>query len=483
MKTLQQLFQNISLVEIRGSTDLTVDSVEFDSRKVKPNGLFVAIKGLTTDGHQYINQAIANGAVCVVCEKIPDDISPELTCVSVNDSARALGLIASNFYDNPSEKLNLIGVTGTNGKTTVVSLLYELFTKLGHHCGLLSTVQNMIVASRVPATHTTPDPLQINSLLRKMVDAGCDYAFMEVSSHAIVQQRVAGLTFSGGVFTNITHDHLDFHKTFANYLGAKKSFFDSLSPGAFAITNIDDRNGNIMLQNTRAVKRTYSLHSMADFRAKVIESTLNGLLLLIDEKEVWFRLVGEFNAYNLLSVYATARMLGHKSLDVLTTLSTCGSVRGRFECFKGHNGITGIVDYAHTPDALQNVLNTILAIRSGSAKIITVVGCGGNRDSAKRPTMAAIAARASNTVVLTSDNPRFENPAHIIEEMKGGLDASGLRKSLVIENRYEAIKTACALAEPGDIVMIAGKGHESYQEILGVKYPFDDMKVLKEFLT
>jgi len=484
MKALKDLIPANQVAESRGSADLTVGSVEFDSRKVKPDGMFVAIKGLTTDGHQYINQALANGANCVVCEEIPEDAGHQgVTFIRVHDSANALGFIASNFFDKPSERLKVVGVTGTNGKTTVASLLYALFTKLGHHCGLLSTVQNMIAGTIIPATHTTPDPLHINRLLSQMAEAGCEYVFMEVSSHAMVQQRVAGLTFSGGIFTNITHDHLDFHKTFANYLGAKKSFFDSLTPNAFALTNLDDRNGNVMLQNTRAVKKTYSLRSMADFKAKVIESTLNGLQLLIDEKEVWFRLVGEFNAYNLLAVYATASLLGHRSLDILTALSTCGSVRGRFEYFKGLHGITGIVDYAHTPDALENVLSTVLAIRKGAERIITVVGCGGNRDAAKRPTMAAIAARTSDRVILTSDNPRFEDPAQIIEEMKAGLDPSGLRKSLVIENRFEAIKTACALADPNDIILVAGKGHEAYQEILGVKYPFDDLKILKEFLT
>jgi len=483
MKTLQQLLPTSSLEKLRGTTDLTIESVEFDSRKVKPFGMFVAIKGITTDGHQYINQAVANGAVCVVCETEPKEYAQGVTFIKVNNSAYALGIIASNFYDNPSKKLKLVGVTGTNGKTTTASLLYALFTKLGYHCGLLSTVQNLVANILIPSTHTTPDSLQINRLLNQMVEAGCDYAFMEVSSHAVVQQRIVGLTFSGGVFTNITHDHLDFHKTFANYLGAKKTFFDNLTHDAFAITNIDDKNGSVMLQNTPALKKTYSLKAMADFRAKVLESSLNGLQLLIDEKEVWFRLVGEFNAYNLLAVYATAKMLGHKSLDILTNLSTCGSVRGRFEYFKGLNGITGIVDYAHTPDALDNVLNTVMVIRKGTEKIITVIGCGGNRDAAKRPSMAAIASRGSDKVILTSDNPRFEDPVQIIEEMKAGLDPLGLRKTLVIENRFEAIKTACALAEPGDIVLVAGKGHEAYQEVLGVKYPFDDLKILKEFLT
>lgn len=483
MKNLRDILYRADLLETRGLTDREVSAVEFDSRKVKPGTLFVAVKGLTTDGHLYIKKAIKSGACAVVCEKIPEKTPEDITFVRVKDSAQALGIITSNFFGNPSQKLRLVGVTGTNGKTTVVTLLHDLFSRLGYSCGLISTVKNLVGQKEIPASFTTPDPVQLNDLLNQMVTAGCEYAFMEVSSHAIVQQRVAGIAFSGGVFTNLTHDHLDFHKTFAGYLKAKKTFFDQLEPVAFAITNSDDKNGMVMLQNTRAIKKTYSLKTMADFKGRLLENSFTGLQLLIDGKEVWCKLVGEFNAFNLLAVYATAIMLGREQDEVLTGLSNCLPAEGRFDYFTGRDGITAIVDYAHTPDALENVLKTIAEIRTGSEKLITVVGCGGNRDAAKRPAMSAIAAKFSEKVILTSDNPRFEDPEQIITEMKAGLDPFSIRKTITVLNRREAIIAACAMAAPGDIILVAGKGHEKYQEIKGEKYPFDDKEVLKEFLA
>lgn len=482
MKNLRDILYKADLLETHGVVDKEILAVEFDSRRVKPGVLFVAVKGLTTDGHLFIPKAIESGATAIVCEEIPAEIPEAVTFVRVKKSALALGIIASNFFDHPSRKIKLIGVTGTNGKTTVVTLLHDLFSQLGYACGMISTVRNLVGKTEIPANYTTPDPVQLNGLLNQMVDAGCEYAFMEVSSHAVVQHRIAGLVFAGGLFTNLTHDHLDFHKTFSEYLKAKKTFFDQLEPQAFAITNLDDKNGWLMLQNTRAEKKSYSLRTMADFKGKLLENGFAGLQLLIEGKEVWCKLVGEFNAYNLLAVYAVARMLNREQDEVLTYLSNCLPAEGRFDFFTGKEGIIGIVDYAHTPDALENVLNTIGAIRTGTEKLITVVGCGGNRDAAKRPAMAAIAAKLSNKVILTSDNPRFEEPEQIIEEMKAGLDPVTSRKTITVVNRREAINAACAMAAAGDIILVAGKGHEKYQEIKGVKHPFDDKEILKEFM-
>jgi UDP-N-acetylmuramoyl-L-alanyl-D-glutamate--2,6-diaminopimelate ligase len=483
LKNLRDILYKADLLETHGVVDKEVLAVEFDSRKVKPGVLFVAVKGLTTDGHLFIPKAIESGATAIVCEEIPAEIPEAVTFVRVKNSALALGIIASNFFDQPSLKIKLVGVTGTNGKTTVVTLLHDLFSQLGYACGMISTVRNLVGKTEIPANFTTPDPVQLNGLLNQMVDAGCEYAFMEVSSHAVVQHRIAGLVFAGGLFTNLTHDHLDFHKTFSEYLKAKKTFFDQLEPQAFAITNLDDKNGWVMLQNTRAEKKSYSLRTMADFKGKLLENGFAGLQLLVDGKEVWCKLVGEFNAYNLLAVYAVARMLNREQDEVLTCLSNCHPAEGRFDFFTGKDRIIGIVDYAHTPDALENVLNTIGAVRTGTEKLITVVGCGGNRDAAKRPAMAAIAAKLSNKVILTSDNPRFEEPEQIIEEMKAGLDPVTSRKTVTVVNRREAINAACAMAAAGDIILVAGKGHEKYQEIKGVKHPFDDKEVLKEFLA
>lgn len=482
MKYLSEILYKAELLETRGIIQREVSAVTSDSRQVKPGAAFVAIRGLTTDGHNYIAVAIEKGAEAIVCEEMPENTPEGITFVRVKDSALALGVMASGFFGNPSKRLKLVGITGTNGKTTIATLLHDLFSRLGFSSGLISTVQNKVGQRIIPANYTTPDPVQLNYLLNQMAEEGCSHVFMEVSSHAMVQQRVAGVTFAGGVFTNLSHDHLDFHKTFANYLKAKKSFFDQLGPDAFAITNADDRNGMVMLQNSKAQKKTYSLKTLADFKGKLLENTFDGLQLMIDGKEVWYKLVGEFNAYNLLAVYATAIMLGCEPDETLTTLSICIPAEGRFDYFAGKEGVKGIVDYAHTPDALENVLETIGKIRTGSEKVITVIGCGGNRDQAKRPEMAAIAARLSDRVILTSDNPRFEEPEKIIEQMQAGLDHTGSRKTLAVVNRREAIKAACALATPGDIVLVAGKGHEKYQEINGVKYPFDDKEILIEFL-
>ncbi|MBW6497273.1 MAG: UDP-N-acetylmuramoyl-L-alanyl-D-glutamate--2,6-diaminopimelate ligase [Bacteroidales bacterium] len=483
MRNLRDILYKAELLETHGVLDREVLAVDFDSRKVKPGTLFVAVKGLTTDGHLYIDKAIESGATAIVCQEIPEKISEKATIIRVKDSAQALGIIASNFFGNPSEKIRLVGVTGTNGKTTVVTLLHELFTQLGYVCGMISTVRNLIGQTEIPANYTTPDPVQLNELLSQMVEAGCEFAFMEVSSHAVAQQRIAGIHFVGGIFTNLTHDHLDFHKTFSEYLKAKKTFFDQLDAKAFAITNIDDKNGWVMLQNTRAGKKTYSLRTIADFKGKVLENGFAGQQLLIEGREVWCKLVGDFNAYNLLAVYAAARMLGQEPDEVLAPLSSCRPAEGRFDFFTGRDNIIGIVDYAHTPDALENVLNTIGSLRTGTEKLITVVGCGGNRDAAKRPAMAAIAARLSNKLILTSDNPRFEDPEKIIEDMKSGLDPVSNRITITVLNRREAINAACAMANPGDIILVAGKGHEKYQEIKGMKHPFDDKEILLEYLA
>jgi len=480
MKLLSDILYKVKLEEITGSTHMAISTVTFDSRKVRKDCLFVATKGTAVDGHEFIGKAIEGGAVAVVCETLPEQKAPNVTYVKVDDTSKALGIIACNYYDNPSEKLKLVGITGTNGKTTSVTLLFNLFKSLGYSVGLLSTVQNKINNTIIPATHTTPDALTLNELLHVMVEQGCEYAFMEVSSHAVVQNRIAGVSFAGGVFTNITHDHLDYHVTFDEYIKAKKKFFDALPNTAFALVNRDDKNGVIMLQNTRAEKHTYGLRNVADFKCKIIENHLNGLLLNIDGQEVWVKLIGTFNAYNVLSVYATAVLLKQDKTNVLTALSNLNSVEGRFQYTKSDNGTIGIVDYAHTPDALKNVLDTIKDIRTGTEQVITVVGCGGDRDAAKRPVMAAIACEYSSKVILTSDNPRSEDPEEILNQMQKGINPVDAKKVLRITDRKEAIKTALSLSNAGDIILIAGKGHEKYQEIKGVKYPFDDFEILKQ---
>jgi UDP-N-acetylmuramoyl-L-alanyl-D-glutamate--2,6-diaminopimelate ligase len=469
--------------EIVGSTNIAISSVTFDSRRVKKDSLFVATRGTSVDGHSYIEKAIESGAAAIVCEILPELLIEHITYVKVLNSSEALGYIACNFFNNPSEKLKLVGITGTNGKTTTVTLLFNLFRGLGYHVGLLSTVENKINNTIIPSTHTTPDALSLNELLAKMVDAGCQYAFMEVSSHAIVQHRITGINFAGAAFSNITHDHLDYHKTFDEYIKAKKTFFDHLNEDAFALTNADDRNGMVMLQNTKAKKQTYALKSIADYKCRIIENHLNGLLLSIDGQEVWVKLIGSFNAYNVLVVYAISQLLHKDKVQVLTTLSNLNSVEGRFQYVKSKTGIVAIVDYAHTPDALKNVLETIKNIRTGNEQVITIVGCGGDRDAAKRPIMAQIACEYSNKTILTSDNPRSENPEDILNQMQVGVSPVDVKKTLRITDRREAIKTAVALASTGDIILIAGKGHEKYQEILGVKHPFDDFEIIKELFN
>jgi UDP-N-acetylmuramoyl-L-alanyl-D-glutamate--2,6-diaminopimelate ligase len=482
MKLLKDILYKAGLVEVIGSTNLAITSVCFDSRKVEKDSLFVAIKGTNSDGHKYIEQVIAAGAIGIVCEELPANVDEKITYVRVNNSSYALGMIASNFYDNPSSKIKLVGVTGTNGKTTTVTLLFNLFKALGYKAGLLSTVKNQINLEVLPATHTTPNAVTLNELLKQMVDRGCQYCFMEVSSHAVVQHRITGLSFTGAVFTNITHDHLDYHKTFDEYIKAKKGFFDQLGEDAFALVNKDDANAMVMLQNTKAKKKTYALKSNADFKCKIMENQFSGLLLNVDGSEVWTKLIGSFNAYNLLAVYATATLLKENKVNILTTISNLNSVEGRFEYVRTQNGVVGIVDYAHTPDALVNVLNTVNDIRTGNEQVISIIGCGGDRDAQKRPLMAKIACELSNKVILTSDNPRSEDPAEIIKQMQKGVEPQHYKKALSITDRQEAIKTACSMANPGDIILLAGKGHETYQEIKGVKHPFDDMEILKDNL-
>ncbi|RVU00089.1 UDP-N-acetylmuramoyl-L-alanyl-D-glutamate--2,6-diaminopimelate ligase [Mucilaginibacter limnophilus] len=478
MRYLSDIVEGLAFTELQGSADVEITAVVFDSRKVVPGSLFVAVSGTVVDGHDYIEQAVKQGAIAVICEELPAHVTGEVDFLMVADSAVALGIVAANFYDNPSDKLKLVGVTGTNGKTTIATLLYQLFRDLGYKCGLLSTVENQINDKVIPSTHTTPDPVALNSLLNDMVVQGCDYCFMEVSSHAVAQRRIERLKFAGGIFTNLTHDHLDYHKTFDSYRDAKKAFFDGLPKNGFALTNADDKNGNFMLQNTKAHRKSYALKSMADYRAKILESQFDGLLLNIDSEEVWFRMVGTFNAYNLLAVYATAMLLDQDKSKVLTSLSKLSGAVGRFDYVVAPNKVIGIVDYAHTPDAVQNVLSTIHGIRKGSEKVITVLGCGGDRDKTKRPIMAKVACEWSDKVILTSDNPRSEDPAQIIEDMKEGVDPAFKRNVLAITDRREAIKTACHLAQPGDVILLAGKGHEKYQEINGVRNHFDDMEEL-----
>ncbi len=470
------------LLEIKGTPETEIRHISFDSRKVENNDLFIAVRGTLVDGHDYIEQAIQQGASVIVCEEIPGKIAEEVTYIKVKNSAEALGQIASNYFNNPSQKLKLIGITGTNGKTTTATLLHELFTTLGYKSGLLSTIRSKIHQQVFEATHTTPDAIRLNQLLAQMVEEGCDFAFMEVSSHAISQDRIAGLQFSGGVFTNITHDHLDYHKTFRNYLEAKKKFFDNLPVNSFALSNADDKNGKVMLQNTKAEKATYGLKTMARFKGKVLENHFDGLLMNIDGHEINSLLSGRFNAYNLLAVYATAILLGMNNEEVLTAMSQLKGAEGRFELVRSKDNRTGIIDYAHTPDALKNVLETINTIRTKNEQLITVVGAGGDRDKAKRPKMAHIASLLSTRVILTSDNPRSEDPDQILSEMRAGIDPAKTGKTMVISNREEAIKTAVNLAQSGDIILVAGKGHEKYQEIKGVKYPFDDKEILMQLL-
>lgn len=480
---LTDLLYGVAITSVVGNTDQQVEHIAFDSREVKTGSLFFAIKGTAVDGHQFIAKTVDLGAKVIICEDLPAQEFANVTFVQVVDASAALGIVASNFYGNPSRKLKLVGVTGTNGKTTVATLLFQLFRQLGYSVGLLSTVQNQIDNKIVPSTHTTPNPIALNSLLNDMVNTGCDYAFMEVSSHSVVQHRITGLEFVGGIFTNITHDHLDFHKTFDQYLKAKKGFFDGLPKHAFALTNLDDKNGSVMLQNTKAYKKSYALKQMADFKARVLENRFSGLELDIDGVEVYFKMVGSFNAYNLLAAYATAVLLEQDKMKVLTALSTLQGAEGRFEHVNSKSGVIGIVDYAHTPDAVQNVLSTIANIRKGTEQVITVIGCGGDRDKAKRPVMAQVACDWSDKVILTSDNPRSEDPQTIIAEMQQGVSPTNQRKTLSILDRKEAIKTACLLAQPGDIVLVAGKGHEKYQDINGVKHHFDDKEILNEQLN
>lgn len=484
MKTLKDIIKNIDYKIVNGSENIPVEGITFDSREVQKNYLFVAIKGTNTDGHNYINQAIEKGACAILCERTDIiDLNNEITVIKTDDSSAALGIIASEFYENPSQKLILVGVTGTNGKTTTATLLYRLALKMGKKAGLLSTIVNYINGKEIPSTHTTPDPIQINKLLFEMVNEGCEYAFMEVSSHAAHQKRIFGLKFKGAIFTNITHDHLDYHKTFDEYLKAKKIFFDILPEDAFALINADDKHSKIIVQNTKAKVYTYALHTIADFQGKIIESHLDGMLLKINNIEVWVKLIGAFNAYNILAVYGCAILLNFISNEILKQISTFETVNGRFEYYKSKDGKTAIVDYAHTPDALLNVLTTINQLRKGNEKIITVVGAGGNRDKTKRPKMAAVCMEYSDKVILTSDNPRFEDPIEIIKDMEQGIEEKDKNRYLVIPDRKEAIKTACHLAQPGDIILIAGKGHETYQEIKGVKYYFNDKDVVKEIFN
>lgn len=482
MRLLKDILYKARLEEVIGSTNVAVERIEFDSRKVSSFTAFVAVRGTQTDGHKYIDSAIESGAAAVICEELPEKPKPEITYVKVRNSAEALGYMAANYYGNPSEDIKLTGITGTNGKTSVVTMSHTLFTSLGQKCGLISTVVNKIGKQETQATHTTPDALSINKLLAEMVDEGCTHCFMEVSSHAIEQHRVTGLKFDVALFTNITHEHLDYHKTFDNYIAAKKKLFDDLDDNATAIYNRDDRRGEIMVQNTAAAKRSFALKTIADYKAKVIENQFTGLQLNINGKDVWTKLVGRFNAYNLLSVYAIADVYGAEELTVLTEISSLNPVAGRFQHIKTQEGVNGIVDYAHTPDALENVLKTINDVRTGNETVICVVGCGGDRDKTKRPVMAKIAATLADRVILTSDNPRTEDPDAIIDDMKRGLDPSKIKKTLSVTQRGEAIRTAAALAKPGDIILVAGKGHETYQEVNGVRNHFDDLEELNNAL-
>lgn len=480
MKTLADILAGIEVLKITSGESLSVKAIQFDSRKVEEGDVFIAVKGTKVDGHAFIDKAIENGASVVIGETIPEEIKEGPTVVLVDNSSKALGIAASNYYGRPSTKLNLIGVSGTNGKTTTVILLHQLFSLLGYKSGYLSTIRHIIIDSEMEATHTTPDPLQINRILKDMLQKSCTHAFMEVSSHAIDQHRIAGLHFTGAVFTNITHDHLDYHKTFSAYLNAKKSFFDHLPAQSFALSNTDDKNGNYVLQNTSATKHSYALKSVANFKGRILENHFDGLLIKINGQELWTPLVGEFNAYNILAVYASAILLGEAADNVLKKISQLKPAQGRFEYVKSKNGKVGIIDYAHTPDALENVLKTISKLRKNQQLLITVVGTGGDRDTTKRSLIAKIAARYSDQVIFTADNPRSEDPEQIIADMKKGLKGNENSRVLTITNRREAIKTACMLAGSHDIILVAGKGHETYQEINGIKYPFDDKAILQE---
>ena len=480
---LQDLLYKVNILKLIGSTNIEISDVQFDSRKIQKKGLFIAIKGTISDGHQYIQNTIKEGAIAIIVEQLPSQLNDNITYVQVANSYNALGVIAANFYNNPSERIKLVGVTGTNGKTTIVSLLHQLFTLLNNKVGMLSTIENKILDKVIPSTHTTPDPLQINYLLNDMIKRGCDYCFMEVSSHALAQRRVNGLVFSGGVFTNITQDHLDYHHTFSEYRDVKKSFFDSLNKDAFALVNKDDKNGSKMLEGTKAKKLSYALKSLANYRCKVLENQFEGMLLQINKVDVWVKLIGDFNAYNILAVYAVAKQFDFEDYEVLTALSMLNAAEGRFQFIRNEDAITGIVDYAHTDDALKNVLSTINTIRTNTESLITIVGCGGDRDKSKRPLMAQVACNLSTQVIITSDNPRSENPDDIIKDMIAGLSPVQKKKVLVITDRRQAIMTAGKLANENDIILLAGKGHEKYQEINGEKFPFDDMEELKQSLN
>ncbi len=480
MKTIEQLIQHLPSAQVTGEAQIVVLHLTYDSRQVGEGSMFFAIKGTQVDGHQFIKEVTNKGAAAIVCEELPIELNPSVTYIQVTDSSAAMGLMAAAFYDFPSSKMKLVAVTGTNGKTTVATLLFRLFRLFNHKVGLLSTVQNQINEEVIPSTHTTPDSIRINELLEHMADEGCEYVFMEASSHAIHQNRIKGLDFEGVVFTNISHDHLDYHHTFANYIQAKKKLFDEVGEHAFALTNKDDKNGMVMLQNTKATKYTYAVKSMADFKARIVESDFTGMQLSIDEQEAWFRLVGNFNAYNLLAVYGTAFLLGKDKLEIIRLLSGIQSVQGRFDYIRSDKGVIAIIDYAHTPDALKNVLDTINEIRTQNEQLITVVGCGGNRDAAKRPVMADIATELSTQVILTSDNPRNEEPEAILDDMQKGVKPINYKKSLRITDRKEAIKAAIMNTKKGDIILVAGKGHENYQEIKGVKHHFDDKETVSE---
>tara|TARA_R110002096_G_scaffold276109_3_gene470018 strand:+ start:75609 stop:77072 length:1464 start_codon:yes stop_codon:yes gene_type:complete len=483
MKLLKDILYKVPILESIGSTNQAISKLAFDSRQVNKESLFIAIKGSTVDGHLYIKTAIENGARSIICEELPEEIQEGITYIKVKDSHSSLGIIASNFYNNPSGQLKLVGITGTNGKTTTSTLLYSLFQSLGIKSGLLSTVCIKVGREEFPATHTTPDPIQLNFYLQKMVEQGCKVCFMEASSHGIEQKRIAGLDFAGAVFTNISHDHLDYHKTFDDYILAKKGLFDQLSSNAFALVNSDDRHGFTMLHHCKAKKYSFGLRSDADYKVKILEHQFNGMLLKINQHELWTKLIGNFNAYNLIAVYAVSVLLEKDDLQVATAISNLSSVEGRFQYFQSKNGITAIIDYAHTPDALKNVLETIAKIRAGNEKLFTLIGCGGDRDKTKRPEMARIATELSDQTILTSDNPRSEDPDEIIREMEEGIEMHLQNKYLSITNRKEAIKTACRMAQSGDIILIAGKGHEKYQDINGQKNPFDDMQFAQEFLN
>ncbi len=482
MADIRNIVKGITILSMRGEKNPVVEKIEFDSRKVTARTLFIAVKGTRDDGHNYIGKAVSSGATAVICETIPQDPEEDICWIVTSDSARALGIASSNLYNNPSSSLTLVGITGTNGKTTIATLLYQLFIRLGYKCGLFSTIRNCINDSELPATHTTPDPVVLNRVLYEMVKAGCEYAFMEVSSHATDQQRIAGLKFAGAVFTNLTHDHLDYHQSFSNYLRAKKKFFDDLSDNAFALINADDRNGKIMVQNCKAVTHTFSVRSMADFRCNILEQGFEGMQLRIDGNDVWTRFFGDFNASNLLAVYAVSALLGANDKEALTALSNLSPVAGRLEVVETATGISGIVDYAHTPDALSNVIDTINSLRNEGKQLITVVGAGGDRDRLKRPAMGAIAAERSTRLILTSDNPRNEDPEKILDDIEAGIAPELKRKVVRISDRREAIKTSVMLAGKGDVILVAGKGHETYQDVGGIKHHFDDREELRKAL-